>query len=127
MFVSKYSLYKYADYNTIYATINSQENTCARVSFLIKLQALGFEGHASTLFKKADQEVNASGSLKSHLQSNKKNLLLSSVIKSQFIYFPRIWILMSRYLNNTLMILARKNYLNTRIFRKRVLAVRDHS
>ena len=86
MFVSKCSLCKYADYNTIYATINSQENTCPRVSFLIKLQALGllvaglskglsgFKGHASTLFKKADQEVNASGSLKSYLLSNKKKL-----------------------------------------------------
>ena len=53
---------------------------------------LNFESHiASSLCRKADQKISALARLKNYLTSDQRNLLLNSVIKSQFTYCPLIW------------------------------------
>ena len=64
---------------------------------------LNFESHiASSLCRKADQKISALARLKNYLTSDQRNLLLNSVIKSQFTYCSLIWMFTSRYLNNAL-------------------------
>ena len=63
---------------------------------------LNFESHIGSLCRKAGQKISALARLKNYLTSNQRNLLLNSVIKSQFTYCPLIWMFTSRYLNNAL-------------------------
>ena len=63
---------------------------------------LNFESHIGSLCRKAGHKINALARLKNYLTSDQRNLLLNSVIKSQFTYWPLIWIFKSRYLNNAL-------------------------
>ena len=63
---------------------------------------LNFESHIGSLCRKAGQKISALARLKNYLPSDQTNLLLNSVIKSQFTYCPLIWMFMSRYLNNAL-------------------------
>ena len=53
---------------------------------------VNFESHIASLFRKTGEKINALDRL--------KNLLLNSVMKSQFTYFPLIWMFTSNYLNN---------------------------
>ena len=55
---------------------------------------VNFESHIASLFRKTGEKINALVRL--------KNLLLNSVIKSQFTYCPLIWMFTSHYLNNAL-------------------------
>ena len=77
--------------------INNEITTSNEEKLLSKLI---FESHIGSLCRKADQKINAR--LKNYLTSDQRNLLLNSVIKSQFTYCPLIWMFMSRYLNNVL-------------------------
>ena len=52
---------------------------------------LNFESHITSLYR-----------LKNYLTLDQRNLLLNSVIKSQFTYCPLIWMFTSHYLNNAL-------------------------
>ena len=63
---------------------------------------LNFESHIGSLCRKAGQKRSALARLKNYLTSDQRNLLLNSVIKSQFTYCPLIWMFTSRYLNNAL-------------------------
>ena len=54
---------------------------------------LNFKSHIGSLCKKAGQKINALARLKTCLTSDQRNLLLKSIIKSQFAYCPLIWIL----------------------------------
>ena len=71
---------------------------------------LNFESHIGSLCRKADQKISALARLTNYLTSDKRNsllnsvinLLLNSVIKSQFTYCPLIWMFTSRYLHNAL-------------------------
>ena len=63
---------------------------------------LNFESHIGSLCRKAGQKISALARLKNYLTSDQRNLLLNSVIKSQFTYCPLIWMFTSRYLNNAL-------------------------
>ena len=63
---------------------------------------LNFESHIGSLYRKAGQKITALARLKNYLKSDQRNLLLNSVIKSQFTYCPLIWMFTSRYLNNAL-------------------------
>ena len=63
---------------------------------------LNFESHIGSLCRKAVQKISALSRLKNYLISDQRNLLLNSVIKSQFTYCPLIWMFTSRYLNNAL-------------------------
>ena len=51
---------------------------------------LNFESHIGSLCRKAGQKISALARLKNYLKSNQRNLLLNSVIKSQFTYCPLI-------------------------------------
>ena len=63
---------------------------------------LNFESHITSLCRKAGQKINALARLKNYLTLDQRNLLLNSVIKSQFTYCPLIWMFTSHYLNNAL-------------------------
>ena len=63
---------------------------------------LNFESHEGSLCRKAGQKINALVRLKNYFTSDQRNLLLNSVIKSQFTYCLLIWMFTSRYLNNAL-------------------------
>ena len=63
---------------------------------------LNFESHIGSLCRKAGQKIRALARLKNYLTSDQRNLLLNSVVKSQFTYCPLIWMFRSRYLNNAL-------------------------
>ena len=63
---------------------------------------LNFESYIGSLCRKAGQKISALARLKNYLTSDQRNLLLNSVIKSQFTYCPLIWMFTSRYLNNAL-------------------------
>ena len=51
---------------------------------------LNFESHIGSFCKKAGQKINILSRLKNYLTSEKRNILLNSVIKSQFAYCPLI-------------------------------------
>ena len=63
---------------------------------------LNFESNIAFLCRKAGRNVNALARLKNYVTSDERNLLLDSVIKSQFTYCPLIWMFTSHYLNNAL-------------------------
>ena len=63
---------------------------------------LNFESHIGSLCRKAGHKISALAKLKNYLTSDQRNLLLNSVMKSQFTYCPLIWMFTSRYLNNAL-------------------------
>ena len=56
---------------------------------------LNFKSHIVSLCRKAGQKINALARLKNCFTSNQRNLLLNSVIKSQFTYYPLIWMFMN--------------------------------
>ena len=56
----------------------------------------------ASLCRKAGQKINALARLKNYLTLDQGNVLLNSVIKSQFTYYTLIWMFTSRYLNNAL-------------------------
>ena len=63
---------------------------------------LNFESHIGSLCRKAGKKINTLTRLKKYLKLNQRNLLLNSVLRSQFTYCPLIWIFTSCYLNNAL-------------------------
>ena len=63
---------------------------------------LNFESHIASLCRKTCQKINALATLNSYLTSDQRNLLLNSVIKSQFTYCSLIWMFTSCYLNDAL-------------------------
>ena len=62
---------------------------------------LNFESRIGSLCRKAGQKVSALARLKNYLTTDQRNLLLNSVIKSQFTYCTYL-LFTSRYLNNAL-------------------------
>ena len=63
---------------------------------------LDFESDIGSLCRKAGQKISDLTRLKNYFSSDQRNLLLYSVIKSQFTYCLLIWMFTSRYLNNAL-------------------------
>ena len=61
---------------------------------------LSFDKHIKSLCRKAGQKLNALTRISNYLTHDQKRLLLNSIIKSQFSYFPLIWMFCSRSLNN---------------------------
>ena len=81
--------------------LNNNEITSCNVKTTLALLVdsnLNFESHISSLFKKIDQQINALTRFKKYLTSDQKNVLLNSVINSQFTYHPLIWMFTSHYL-----------------------------
>ena len=55
-----------------------------------------FETHIKSLCTKASQKLEVSQSISNLLVAEKKNLLFNSIIKSQFSYYPLIWMFSSK-------------------------------
>ena len=85
--------------------LNNSKNTTSNEEKLLGIfldSKLNFESHIFSLCRKAGQKINALARLKNYLKSDQRDLLLNSVIKSQFTYCSLIWMFTSRYLNNAL-------------------------
>ena len=79
------------------------------------------DSHIGSLCRKAGQKISALARSKNYLTSDQRNLLLTTVIKSQFTYCPLIWMFTSRYLNNALnmnIFFSRQNIYNLRNFQE---------
>ena len=61
---------------------------------------LNFENHINSLCNKAYQKLGALQRISNMLDTQKKNLLLNSIIKSQFGYCPLVWMFCSRRSNS---------------------------
>ena len=57
---------------------------------------LNFENHIKSLCNKASQKLGALQRISNMLDTQKKNLLFNSIIKSQFSYCPLVWMFCSR-------------------------------
>ena len=57
---------------------------------------LDVKSHTSELCKKASQKIAPLSRLSSYLHNSVKNLILNSIIKSQFSYCPLVWMFCSR-------------------------------
>ena len=78
---------------------SSNEEKLLAIFLVMKLN---FESHICSLFRKAGQNINALARLKNYLKPDQRNLLINSVIKSQFTYCPLMWVFPSCYLNKAL-------------------------
>ena len=84
---------------------NNNKIACSNEEKLLSIfleSKLNFESHIGSLCRKAGQKISALARLNNYLPSDQTNLLLNSVINSQFTYCPLIWMFTSRYLNNAL-------------------------
>ena len=61
---------------------------------------LSFEGHITSLCKKASQKLHALARISHYMDLNKRRNLMKAFITSQFSYCPLIWMFHSRNLNN---------------------------
>ena len=61
---------------------------------------LKFENHVNNLCKKASLKLNALASIASFMNVSKKWIIIKSFSESQFGYYPLMWMLHSRGLNN---------------------------
>ena len=56
---------------------------------------LTFDSHIKSISRKAGQKLNALSRTPTYLEANEKELLLRSMVKSQFSYCPLVWIFCS--------------------------------
>ena len=61
---------------------------------------LNFKGHIKNICRKAGQKLSALLRILSHITTDKKALLYKSMIKSQFAYYPLVWMFYFRQSNN---------------------------
>ena len=76
---------------------NSKERKILSVTIDNKLN---FKSHISELCKKSSQKIAALSRLSSYLHNSEKKLIFNSIIKSQFSYWPLVWMFCLRTLNN---------------------------
>ena len=76
---------------------NSKEQKILDVTIDIKLN---FKSHVSELCKKPSQKIATLSRLSNYLHNSKKKLIFNSIIKSQFSYFPLVWMFCLRTLKN---------------------------
>ena len=62
--------------------------------------SLKFETHVKEICKKVNQKVYAFGRLRPNLGQQKSKLLLNSVVISNFVFCPLIWLFCSKVANN---------------------------
>ena len=63
---------------------------------------LHFKRHIKNICRKAGQKLIALLGISSHINTDKKTLLYKSIIKSQFAYFPLVWMFCFRQSNNVI-------------------------
>ena len=59
-----------------------------------------FDNHVNSLCRKASLKLNAIARIASFMNVSKKQIIMKSLIESQFGYYPQIWMFHSRGLNN---------------------------
>ena len=75
---------------------------CKEVEFLgiiIDIN-LNFKGHIKNIVRKAGQKLSVLLRILSHINTDKKSLLYTSMIKSQSTYCPLVWMFSFRQSNN---------------------------
>ena len=60
---------------------------------------LRFKSHVKNLCRKASQKIRASSRLINYLNDSEKKMIFNALIKSQFTYFPLVWMFCSRQTN----------------------------
>ena len=63
-------------------------------------RSMGFNTHIKNICRKAGQKLSALLRISPYLDQGKKVLLYKSMIKSQFNYYPLVWMYSSRQSNN---------------------------
>ena len=76
---------------------NSKEQETLGVTIDNKLT---FKSHIKNLCNKASQKIGALSRLSNHLNDSQKRLVLNSTVKSQFSYYPLVWMFCSIKSNN---------------------------
>ena len=76
---------------------NSKERKILSVTIDNKLN---FKSHISELCKTSSQKIAALSRLSSYLHNSEKKLIFNSIIKSQFSYWPLVWMFCLRTSNN---------------------------
>ena len=61
---------------------------------------LNFNEHITNLYKKANQKLHALARISKYLAKDKLRIIMNTFVKSQYNYFPLIWMFHSRILNN---------------------------
>ena len=61
---------------------------------------LTFDSHIKSICRKAGQKPSTISRISPYLQTDKKELLFKSMMKSQFNYCPLVWMFCSRNANN---------------------------
>ena len=76
---------------------NSKEEVILGITIDNKLT---FDSHIKSICRKTGQKLRALSRISPYLETDKKELLFKSVMKSQFSYCPLVWMLCSRHANN---------------------------
>ena len=76
---------------------NSKEEVILGIAIDNKLT---FDGHIKSMCRKAGQKLSALFRISPYLETDKKELLFKSMVKSQFIYCLLVWMLCSRNAKN---------------------------
>ena len=79
--------------------INVKKNVFLLVRSL-KYRELKFDEHVNNLWKKACQKLNALVRLAPFMNVDKKRMIIKAFIESRFGYYPLLWMLHIRSLNN---------------------------
>ena len=91
--------------NTVYETFvydntEMKDSKEEKILGVIIDNKLRFKGHVKNLCKKASQKIWALSRLINYLNDSKKKIIFDALIKSQFSYFPLVWMFSSRQTNN---------------------------
>ena len=76
---------------------NSKEEVILGITIDNKLT---FDSHIKSMCRKAGQKLSAVSRISPYLETDKKELLFKSMVKSQFNYCPLVWMFFSRNANN---------------------------
>ena len=76
---------------------NSKEEVILGIAIDNKLT---FDNHIKSICRKAGQKLSALSRISPYLETDKKELLFISIVKSQFSYCPLVWMFCSRNTNN---------------------------
>ena len=61
---------------------------------------LTFDSHIKSICRKAGQKLSAHSGISAYQETDKKELLFKSMVKSQFTYYSLVWMFCSRNANN---------------------------
>ena len=89
---------KLVSFNTDGSNVtNKKEQKLLCIKFV---SSLSFEGHITNLCKKASQKLHAVARIVNYVDLPKRKVLMKAFITNKFSYYPLIWMLRSRTLNN---------------------------